>query len=508
MTPGGTIDAMQADLDVLGAPSAPDPASPDYAALFRVLPSPYMVIDRDLNYVDVNDAYCAVLERRREDLLGRNLFEAFPNTGESGRRLRESFERVISTGEPDSMALIPYAIERPASRGGGYEMRYWSAAHVPLLDAEGRTRFIVQNTVDVTELQRLKTMAYGPGGEPAPGEKDLLLRAQEVQAANQSLLRETQDLRDLFMQAPGFMAVLAGPELRFILVNNAYQRLIGHRQLIGRTVEEALPEVRDQGFIDLLHKVMARNEPYIGKALSVRLQRTSDAPLEERFIDFIYQPILLPTGEVSGVFVQGSDITDRVLAERQQRLLLDELNHRVKNSLATVQAIADQTLRSTSDVATFREAFESRLMALSATHDLLTAANWSGADLAEVLQVEFRPYESNQYRMEGPAVALSPAEALALGLLFHELATNAVKYGALSAGPGCVTVEWRVEDGDLLLTWQERDGPQVSPPTRRGFGSRLIERSLQGQLGGEAHLEFLPHGLICRIRLPLKRLAT
>jgi len=491
---------MPADINAASPGAA---GAPDYATLFRALPSPYMVIDRDLTYVDVNDAYCAVLERRREDLLGRNIFDAFPNEGDSGARLRASFQRVLETGQPDTLALIPYPIERPASRGGGFEMRFWSAVHAPLLDAQGRTQFIVQNTVDVTELQHLKTMAFGPGGEPAPGEKDLLLRAREVEAANQTLMRETQDLRDLFMQAPGFMAVLAGPELRFALVNNAYQQLIGHRQVIGRIIEEALPEVRDQGFVELLRGVMARREPYIGKALSVRLQRTADAALEERFVDFIYQPILMPSGEVSGVFVEGSDVTDRVLAERQQKLLVDELNHRVKNSLATVQAIAHQTMRNTPDLIGFRDAFESRLMALAMTHDLLTATSWRGAALRDVLIGELGPFGPNHYQLEGDEVDLTPTEALAMGLVVHELATNAAKYGALSAEAGCVSVSWTAPDGVLQLTWRERGGPPVSPPTRRGFGSRLIERSLRGQLSGEARLEFAADGLTCHVRLPL-----
>lgn len=494
---------MQAKIHA-ALPDAPSASvAPDYASLFRALPSPYMILDRDMAFVEVNDAYCQVVERRREELLGRNLFEAFPDGGESGRRLRESFQRVLDTGQPDSLALIPYAIERPAHRGGGFEMRYWSAAHVPLLDTDGRTRFIVQNTVDVTELQRLKTLAFGPSGQPEPGEKDLLLRAREVEAANRSLMRETQDLRELFLQAPGFMAVLSGPELRFVLVNNAYHQLIGHRPVIGRTVDEALPEVSGQGFVKLMRGVMARREPFIGEALSVRLRRTADGPLEERFIDFIYQPIMAPGGEVSGVFVQGSDVTDRVHAERQQKLLVDELNHRVKNSLATVQAISHQTLRSTPDIGAFREAFESRLMALAKTHDLLTATSWRGAALREVLLGELGAFEPTHYRLEGADVDLTPTEALALGLVVHELATNAAKYGALSADTGCVTVSWAVTERTLRLTWRERDGPPVGSPTRRGFGSRLIERSLGGQLSGDARLEFAAEGLTCQIALPL-----
>jgi two-component sensor histidine kinase len=303
------------------------------------------------------------------------------------------------------------------------------------------------------------------------------------------------------------MAVLAGDDLRFALANTAYQRLIGHRQIIGKPIEEALPEVRDQGFVALLHGVMARREPFVGQAVAVRLRRAKDAPLEERFVDFIYQPISAPDGTVTGVFVEGSDVTDRVLAERQQKLLVDELNHRVKNTLATVQAIAQQTMRSAADPAAFQAAFQSRLLALSQTHDLLTATNWRGAALRDVLMVELEPFEATQHELTGADVELTPAEALAFGLVTHELATNAAKYGALSTPGGCVSVDWRVDDRRLSLTWRERGGPRVAPPERRGFGSRLIERSLQGALAGHANLDFAPDGLTCRIELPLSSAA-
>lgn len=479
----------------------------DFKALFGALASPHMVLDRSLAYVEVNAAYCKAVERRREELLGQRLFDMFPNPGEGGRLLRASLERVLASGQPDSIAYIPYAIPLPESRGGGLEMRYWSAVHTPLFDATGAVAFVVQNTVDVTELHKLKELAYGVGG-PTEGETQLIQRAQELQQTNLSLLQQSTQLRDMFLQAPGFIALLSGPDLVFDLVNNAYLKVIGHRPVIGKPLLEALPEVANQGFADLLRTVMTTRRPYIGKAMSVQLQTTPDGPLEERFLDFVYQPILDPDGLAAGVFVEGSDVTDRVRAEAQQQLLLDELNHRVKNSLATVQSIAAQTLRGNPDPATFMSTFEARLMALSATHNLLTASNWRGADLADVLAMEFRPYGVGRYELDGPQVALSANETLTLGLLFHELVTNAVKYGALSLPAGRVLIRWslaRRPDGqDLMLEWIEQGGPPVTPPSQRGFGSRLIERSLQGEMNGAATLDFQPEGLICRVRAPLK----
>jgi two-component sensor histidine kinase len=267
-----------------------------------------------------------------------------------------------------------------------------------------------------------------------------------------------------------------------------------------------LPELAGQGFDEMLRSVMRTGEPFIGRAFSVMLRREAGAPLEERFLDFIYQPMRAPDGQCWGVFVEGSDVTDRLLAERQQKLLVDELNHRVKNVLATVQAISAQTLRSYPDPVEFRETFEARLIALSATHDLLTATNWRGAPLRDVILVEFRPFAPERYVLRGPQVDLAPAEALALGLVFHELATNAAKYGALSQH-GCVEVEWTVANGPegrrLSLDWTERDGPPVLRPARPGFGSRLIERSLKGALKGSATLDYAPAGLRCHIEMGL-----
>ena len=468
------------------------------------MPGQYMILDRDLIYVEANPAYCASTERTREEIVGRYVFEAFPPTGEGGRQIEQSLRRVLATGVAETVPLAAYPIP---TADGGFRMKYWSCAHLPLFDDNGDVAFVAQNAVDVTELQHLKTIAYGPDpGAPARGESDLFRRALEVTAVNDSLAAEMRGLRDLFMQAPGFMAVLMGPELIYAQANTAYLQLIGHRPVVGRTLADALPEVVEQGFGDLLLSVMRDRSPHIGRATSVMLQREPEAPLEERFVDFIFQPIAGPEGESVGVFIEGSDVTDRVLGERQQKLLLDELNHRVKNTLFTVQAIAAQTLRTNPDPAGFQVDFQARLMSLSATHNLLTATNWTSADLREIAELEFQPFGPERYRLAGPAVALSPNRTLAIGLLFHELATNAAKYGALVNGAGKVEVVWRVrklgQETELEIDWTEQGGPPVSPPNRRGFGSRLIERSL-GHLGGEAKLDYAPEGVRCHIRLRL-----
>ncbi|PZU72781.1 MAG: hypothetical protein DI531_12700 [Brevundimonas sp.] len=210
---------------------------------------------------------------------------------------------------------------------------------------------------------------------------------------------------------------------------------------------------------------------------------------------------------MSGVI---TDVTDRREAfaaladsERQQRLLINELNHRVKNTLATVQSIARQTARRTPDVKTFTALFEARLLALSNTQNLLTAGKWERVDLGALLGQELAPYADEQVRLAGPAVDLDPRQALGLGMVFHELAVNAAKYGALSTPAGCVRVDWSVRDANLMLDWVESGGPPVATPTRRGFGGDLIEATLNRSLNGTVIMTYETAGFAFSLRLPL-----
>jgi len=194
------------------------------------------------------------------------------------------------------------------------------------------------------------------------------------------------------------------------------------------------------------------------------------------------------------------EIEHRRRIERHQNLLLDELNHRVKNTLATVQAMATQTLKDVEPGP--RDTFLARLFALSSQHDLLTLDNWEGASFEGVVRRALRPWRGvgrPRFAVEGPAVHLDPKRALALGMVFHELATNAAKHGALSNAEGTVKVSWTLETGDRLLKlrWQEQGGPRVSEPQRRGFGLRLIQQGLEREVSGKVALDFFPEGLVC-----------
>ncbi len=239
--------------------------------------------------------------------------------------------------------------------------------------------------------------------------------------------------------------------------------------------------------------------------------------LEVRFADGASMVVLanaMPlrddAGRVVGAVGASIDISERKLAEERQKLLLAELNHRVKNTLATVQSVAQQTLRSAPSPQVFIETFTGRLLALSQTHDLLTREAWHGASLGHVVQRTLAPYiarERHRATIGGPDLRLGPNAAVTLSMAFHELTTNAIKYGALSHAQGRIDVTWSIHrdtgGATVDVCWTESGGPPVAPPPRRGFGSRLIEQGVARELNAVVQLDFAPSGLSCRMRLPI-----
>ena len=228
-------------------------------------------------------------------------------------------------------------------------------------------------------------------------------------------------------------------------------------------------------------------------------------------IDFQLAPIFDEAGAVTHVVTSGYDISDRKKAEQHREMLVRELSHRVKNSLATVQTIASHTLRDAQDLEAFREAFTGRLMAISKCHDLLVDATRRDADISQLVRDQVLPYArsaTSQVRMSGPPLLLGAEASHTFGLVLHELATNAAKYGALSTEDGHLDISWKraTDRGRLeaIVEWKESGGPPVSPPRRRGFGSVLIEQSLVYSLGGEARIEYRPDGLWARFRFRKK----
>jgi two-component sensor histidine kinase len=304
------------------------------------------------------------------------------------------------------------------------------------------------------------------------------------------------------------MAVLRGPTHVFELCNQSYIRLIGEREVLGRSAHEVLPELEGQGFFDLLADVYTSGTPHVSVAAPIDLHRTPGGQLERRYLDFIYQPIFDAEGRVTAIFAEGHDVTEEKRAAEHRQFLVNELNHRVKNTLATVQSMAHQTLRGLGSVREEKALLTARLVALSNAHNVLTREDWTGAGLAEVVADSVRPHDDPQeprVTADGPDLRLDARAALALSMALHELATNAVKYGALSNDTGRVAIHWRrAGQGAVAIEWRESGGPRIdAPPPRQGFGSRLLKTGLAIEMGAAAELHYAPDGLVCRIVAPV-----
>jgi len=234
----------------------------------------------------------------------------------------------------------------------------------------------------------------------------------------------------------------------------------------------------------------------------------------EFWASLFVSPVRDEDGAIIQHFVSLVDLTKYKHEQAHSKMLIDELNHRVKNTLSTVQSIAWQALRHSSDPEVIRESIETRLQALSRSHDLLTRENWVGAGLLDLVNVALEPFgvsnaQSKRLAVSGSNIRLPPKAALALGIAFHELATNAMKYGALSNATGSITVAWTNEPAPqgnrIRLRWQEKNGPPVVAPTRKGFGSRVLERGLAHELEAKVQLEYPADGVVCTIDIATPR---
>jgi PAS domain S-box-containing protein len=285
-------------------------------------------------------------------------------------------------------------------------------------------------------------------------------------------------------------------------VNPAAERLFGYSsaELFGRNIHILMPEpyhAEHDGYLARYRQTGERRIIGIGREVSGRRSDGSTFPLELSIAEWRENGKRFFTGVMR-------DVTERKRAEELQLLLVNELNHRVKNTLATVQSVAGQTLRNASDLDGARDSLNTRLLALARAHDILTRESWDGADLRDVVSSLIGSHgDPERFRTEGPPLRLAPKAALSLSLALHELMTNATKYGALSNEVGRVALTWtRVKDDGverLNLRWEEIDGPSVSTPSRQGFGSRLITGGLARELGGEVRLEYPPTGVVCSI---------
>ncbi len=280
-------------------------------------------------------------------------------------------------------------------------------------------------------------------------------------------------------------------DFAYVEANPALAIRSGITGVLNRRISELLPgEARE--WIAILGKVLRSGE-------SLRFQRTLAAT--DRLLELFAFRVENASHQVGILF---QDITEQRRNEEHMRLMVNELNHRVKNNLAMIQAIATQSFRNADSLGDAQERFTARIMAMARANDLLTGERWAGASLRNAIDQVVRSHCPDPGRCvaSGPEARLTPKTALALSLALHELAVNALKYGAWSTDRGRILISWSTEqaaDGGehLSFEWRERDGPPVSPPKRRGFGSRLIERGLAAEMGGAVTLRFEPDGLVC-----------
>lgn len=376
-----------------------------------------------------------------------------------------------------------------------------------LVDARQALRSgeVVVRNLHLPEREMHLTLRFYPG-HPVQGETDGLLLnisdATERWKAN-SLARHLAAIVKYSDDA------ILSKDLNGIITswNNGAQRLFGYtaEETVGKSVTLLIPDGMPDEEPGILERI--RRGEAIDHYQTVR--RRKDGSLVD--VSLCVSPMLDGEGRVIGASKIARDVTQEKRAERQREVLINELNHRVKNTLATVQSIACQSLRHATSMEEFADSFNARLLALSKTQDLLTTGNWVHASLRDLVLNELAPYrnEANTVRLGGDDVYLPPRMITAFGMLIHELTTNAVKYGALSQPGGHVDVRWQPEDVEgsmrLRFSWTETDGPPIAqPPTRRGMGTRLLE-TLVRSFGGIADLQFSPSGACCAIDIPLEK---
>ena len=462
---GPHIEGSGEASDTEAAPAASPPSS--VLTALKQAPLGVAIFDRGMRYLAASSQFLTDQGLPGDmPLTGRLHYDVFP---EVPQRWRELHARVLREGVELSHDADPFV-----DRDGQLDWIRWSLA--PWRTDDGESGGLVLYTEVVTDSVKAR----------------LSLEAAEAR------------YRAVFDQAAMGVARVS-PEGRFLEINDRYCAITGYSRddLLHLTFQEithpddleadvAQAEALLAGEVDtytLEKKHLTKSGDVVWINLTVSLVRAGGGH-PDYFVAII------------------EDISARKQVEAEQqryqgqlRLMINELNHRVKNTLATVQSMAAQTLRTQSDPANAYETFEARLMGLAEVHDVLTRERWHGAALQEVAERALRPFggTASQVSLNGPVVWLQPDAALTLALVFHELATNAVKYGALSVGGGRVDLSWTFDAGGerLRLTWAEAGGPPVAPPTRMGFGTRLIERGLRGELRGSALMRYDPEGFAC-----------
>jgi len=393
-------------------------------------------------------------------------------------------ERIVPEDRAEARSAVfrcfelgePYAIEYRIRRADTGEERWLRSHGSRIADSAGGPRRFVGISFDITEHKR------------AEGE----LRESEAR------------FRTIFEQANDFL-ITTTLDQKVTQVNPAVLAALGYteEELVGRPISDFM----DPDQFEISRAAVAQKLANGGATRLTLAVRAKDG--RELIWETNSRLTIDEQGQPTGLHAIGRDVTQAKRDEAHLRLLIDELNHRVKNTLAIVQGIAQQTFKAGVEPIAARRAFEGRLAALSEAHNLLTREHWGPVSMAQIIGDAVMPHggDAGRFELDGPDLPIAPKTAISLALAIHELATNAVKYGAISRPEGKVAISWEKigtrAAPRLSLVWIERGGPEVVVPAKRGFGTRMIERGLAAELGGTVKIAFEPGGLVCVVDAPL-----
>jgi PAS domain S-box-containing protein len=478
----GPDDRIAKELHRISASNDP------FAAAVRATRMPMLVTDPSLPdnpIIFMNDAFTKLTGYTREEVLGTNCrFLQGPGTS------REDVTRVrnaIARREPIEIDLLNYRKDGST---------FWNRLLIsPVFSEEGELTYFFASQFDVSPERN---------------------RVNELQLSHSELETEIERrMLDLMANESRIRFVLEAANMGIWTLDLGSKRLIASPQCkahFGRPVHAPF------SYDEFKDAIIEEDRERWEKAINVAVEQGSSFDIEYR--------IKTPEGEVRWIAVRGQvardltdapslmsgvsqEITQRKEAEEHRKLLARELNHRVKNMLATAQSVFVQSLRSASTLKEAQEIAVGRIHSLATAQDLLTQEGWSSATLRDVVERSITPFEGADFRIAGPRILLGAKAVSTLSLTLHELATNSIKYGALSKENGSVTITWEVqpvEPTTLRFHWSEMGGPPVTTPKRRGFGSRVIENIVRAEFQGQAKIDFHKDGILYEIVAPLDRL--
>lgn len=447
-----------------------------YRVITDVIPSLVAFVDTEERYQFANAAYDRWFGLDPEALKGRALRDILPP---------ETYE-VVSPYLTRALRgeRISYESYVPTPNG---EPKHLKAEYVPHYE-DGKLRGVFAFVSDISELKRHE----------------------------EALSKSEHQFRTLFEHLP-VGAALTDRDGNILLENDVFTRLLPSKEQVApekrNIIDRSCTAHTSDGMIlpAGMHPLRQALRGFVARDIELLCHHAEG---NDRWVRMSATPIFGDENEVTGALVVVADIHGEKRDKARRTLLINELNHRVKNTLASVQSIASQTFRTSAVTKDNLEAFEERLLALSNAHNLLTNELWEGADLKQLVAIVLEPHDPGAGRLvtKGPSVRLKPAAALAFAMALHELATNAVKYGAFSVPGGNVELTWNlapVPNGRRLrVKWMERGGPPVLPPERKGFGTRLIERSLAFELGSESTVQYDPLGVVCEIDADFREISS